>query len=1008
MHFNFKPLIKSFLILLILVTTVMGQGAIKGVVTDSLTSETLIGANVFIMGTGFGAATDFEGEYRINGIPAGDYTLIVSYIGYISKEYPVKIEQNKTLQLDAELALDVVLSDEVVITAQAAGQVAAINQQLNSNTIVNIVSEEKIQELPDANAAESVGRLPGVSLLRSGGEANKIILRGMSDKYTSVTLDGVKIPSTDAEERGIDLSAISQSSLAGIELYKALTSDKDADAIAGSVNLVTKKAPKKQEIRVQLNGGYNDVMASFRQYDLSAKYGERFFNGALGLQVNGNIENKIRSNERININYTQTGANLSDYFVNNLTVLFTDEIRTRNGASIILDFNTPDDGNIKFNNTFNGTKRDYLTSQRDFPNGGGTSQTGGVTYQYRDREQEIQTFTSSLTGDNRLFGFGINWGLSFAQSISDFPYDYQLDFTEPSFAGESGMGNPPGGIKDHPEQLIDYAYNNFLAATLSQGFKRTQHNVDKDKSLHLNVTKEYSFMKNLSGSLKFGAKYKEKTRTNNNTYKYAPYYLGYWQPYENVPGEGIRPKDLSGTYFDAFFQRYQDNHLNNTVSFQEFLDDPIQSKDIFAGYPLNPLINRDKLRQWYDLNQYGVSQSGGVLEYYDDPSFEAQYYNISEAVAAAYIMNTLKLGQSFVFIAGVRVEHENNNYKNKYSESRFSGFPVPIATTRDTTANYSETIVLPNFHLNIKATDWMNIRMAAYKALARPDFNMRLNTYFAWRPAAVGSGKQLIVGNPKLKTAKAWNYEINTSFYGNEIGLITVSAFYKEIVDMYHMLNQINTSGNVLFEKLGLDTQTLHDGTYQLTIPYNSPQKSKVWGFEFEHQINFTWLPGVLQNLVLSYNVSYVKSETSLIGSTTDTTYSIVNVGGIPLQLPSYSERAIEYKQQLENQPELFGNISLGYDYEGVSVRISLFHQSQYNLTFSPNGWSDRIISPFTRLDLVVKYQYNENLSFHANISNLTNIKENNELNNTFIGYKVLRSSEFYGLTADFGVRIDL
>ena len=80
---------------------------------------------------------------------------------------------------------DIVESETVIVSAQAAGQVAAINQQLSSNTIVNVISEEKIQELPDANAAEAIGRLPGVSIQRSGGEANKITLRGLSDKYTS-------------------------------------------------------------------------------------------------------------------------------------------------------------------------------------------------------------------------------------------------------------------------------------------------------------------------------------------------------------------------------------------------------------------------------------------------------------------------------------------------------------------------------------------------------------------------------------------------------------------------------------------------------------------------------------------------------------------------------------------------------------------------------------------------------------------------------------------------------
>ncbi|MCB0742969.1 MAG: TonB-dependent receptor, partial [Ignavibacteriae bacterium] len=977
---------------------ILGQGNISGTISDSLTNNSLIGANAVLLGTSMGAATDFDGKYKISRVPAGTYKLRVSYIGYKPKEFNINVVDDKTLNLDVFLLADIVEGETVIVSAQAAGQVAAINQQLSANTIVNIISEEKIQELPDANAAEAIGRLPGVSLSRSGGEANKIILRGLSDKYTSVTLDGVRIPSTDAQERGIDLSAISQSSLAGIELYKALTPDKDADAIAGSVNFVTKKAPSEREIRAVLKGGYNDVMNSAKQYDFSLKYGERFLDDLFGVQLTGNLENKIRSSESISLGYDQNIENQTSYFINEFNVQFTDEIRKRNGISAILDYNTPDDGNIKFNSTYYSTKRDYITHNRDYPNGGGESQyLGGVTYSYRDREQEIETFSTSLTGDNSLLGINLYWGLSFAQSTSDYPYDYQLDFSEPSDAGNAGMKSTPQ-FKDHPEQLVPFAYNNFQVASLAGAYYTTQDNLDKDKSIFLNLKKDYTLGTLFSGELKAGGKYKSKNRTNHSTQNFAPYYLGGWSPNKRLSDGSVVAKDFTGTYFEDFYLGYLANPLDNTLSFLEFLDDTPQTRKLYDLYELNPLINRDKLREWYELNKDGVS------EYYNDPTQKANYYDITESVASGYLMNTLKIGQGLTFIAGVRLEQENNDYKNAYSRQSGGGFPSVTLLTRDTTSSYTESVVLPNFHFNIKATDFLNIRLAAYKALARPDFNMRLNTYFAWRPAAVGGNRQLIVGNPILKTAKAWNYEINTSFFGNNIGLFSVSAFYKEIEDMYHLLNQINTTGNVLFNALGLNTTTIHKGDYQLTIPYNSPKTSKVWGFELEHQINFTFLPGYFKNIVLSYNASLVKSETSLIGSKTDTTFNVI--GGIPF--PSYSEHAIEYTQQLEEQPEFFGNISLGYDIAGFSGRVSVFHQSEYFRSFSPSKRSDRVIAAYTRVDLALKQKITDNISVQLNLNNLTNIKEENLLNNQVNGYKILRSSSLYGLTADLGVRIDL
>lgn len=1004
--FSYKLLIA--VLFLCVMGTVYGQGRISGSVTDSLTQSELISANIILMGTSIGTATDIEGDYRIQNVPAGNYQMKVSYIGYKPKTITVTVVDGKTVNVDVQLLQDIYESETVVVSAQASGQVAAINQQLSSNTIVNVVSEEKIQELPDANAAEAIGRLPGVSLLRSGGEANKVILRGLSDKYTYVTVDGVKVPSTDSQERGVDLSTISQNNLAGIELYKALTSDKEADAIAGSINLVTKKAPEGRYFRAVMKGGYNRLMNSAEQYNFSGKYSERFFNSLLGVQVSGNIEQNIRSNERYNLDWTiNTGASGEDYHINELGLTFTDEMRDRHGANLILDYALSDGGVIKFNNSYSFTKRDYLTHYRNYPSDGGSGQVSGVSYEFRDREQEISTFSSALTGENHIFGFDINYGVSYAQSKAEFPYDYEMSFTEASDSGRAGMRAGIPDIKENPEIFVDYAYNNFRAASLSEAWYRTQDNFEKDRSAYLDISRQYTLGDMFSGTFKFGGRYRIKSRSNLQSEHYAPYYITWWKPYMQLDDGSVVVKDLTGTEFDLFYDLYQQTS-NRNASFAYFFNGDPENRDLFDKYSLYPLINRDKLRAWYDLNKNGITQDGKTPEYVYNPATEAFNYEISESVAAGYLMNTLNIGQNIIFIAGVRMEYEDNEYENKWSPVQIGGFPVPTGVAADTGATYIERVWLPNFQLNIKATDWMNVRLAAYKALARPDFNMRLNTYFAWDPASVSGHSQLVMGNPNLKTAKAWNYEINTSFYGNEIGLISVSAFYKEITDMYHMLEGYPTRGNLLTNSLGLGWSTPFKGDYEITVPYNSPDKSKVWGFEFEHQVNLAFLPGLLKNIIIGYNFSFVKSETTLIASAVDTTYSEVEIiPGVVVLVPEYTTYRTSRTQPLENQPEFFGNVSLGYELGGFSGRISLFHQGDYTRLYSASGRGDRKIKAYTRLDLSLKYQILENLSVLLNVNNLNNIAEDDIQVNKVEGYEILRRSELYGTTLDFGVRVE-
>ena len=983
------------LVILIIATALFGQGDIRGVITDAATSKPLAGANVFIVGTSLGSATDLEGVFRIMRVPPGRYTLRVSYIGYQTKDTEVQIE-TKAVELDVALIFDVIEGKTVEVTAQFEGQAAAINQQITSNTIINVVSEEKIQELPDANAAESIGRLPGVSILRSGGEANKIILRGLEDKYTNVTIDGVKIPPTDATSRGVDLSTLSQSSLAGIELFKALTPDKDGDALAGSINLVTKKAPEIRKIKLDLKGDYNHLMESANQYDFSLRYGERFFNNFLGVQLAGNLEKRIRSNERINVDYNQNpNASEAGFFIDDFLLEFTDEIRKRDGFSLLLDLNTPDNGSIRINNVFGRTKRDYVWSTRDYPSNGGGNQSGNPVFEYRDREQEINTFNSSIRGDNNLLGLKLNWGLSFGQSESDFPFDYETIFVEPSGMRASSM------FQSNPAQLISYAENNFSNANLYWAYYRSQNNVDKERTAFIDIARQYLFNKKISGEIKIGGRYKAKDRLNDRTEDLTPYYLGRWQPYELLADGTIQKKDFTGTYFEDWQKMG-----GLFIPIDQFFSNP-SSRNVYGSYTLNPLIDRNRLRQWYELNRYGVDITGNQFEVWPNPLIKYDDYNVTEKVGAGYIMNTLHFGQTVTVIAGVRIENEENDYISSYMPKPVSGFPVPANSIRDTTSSASQTIILPNLNIAVSPFDFMKLRIAAYKALARPDFNMRLERYIAGRPAEVGTQFQVYVGNPELKTAQAWNYEFNTSFFSKTIGLISLSAYYKEIEDMCHMLNNFNTVGDTLLQRFGIGWASQMKTTpYNLTLPYNSPKPTKVWGFEFEHQINLNFLPGLLKNIVLSYNASIVRSETFIWGSKIDSLF-YDPPGPIP---PTWRKFTVleGRTQKLEGMPEFFGNISLGYDVGKFSGRISLFHQGEHNVSYSASGLSDQITNAYTRIDLALKQRITDNLSLFINISNLTNVEDGTSIYNRVEDRKLFNQSEKYGLTADLGVTLQL
>ncbi len=992
------------------------RGTFQGLVLDSLTSSPLAGANIFLTGTGLGASADLDGHFRITNIPAGTYSVRISYIGYSTLTLELSFGEDETLNMNIMLLPQEVQGKEVVVTAQMKGQLAAINQQVSASTIVNVVSEEKIQELPDANAAESIGRLPGISIIRSGGEASKVVLRGLSSKFSNITVDGVTIPGTDSTSRDIDLSMIPQGSLAGVELYKALLPDQDGDAIAGTINLVTRKAPSERLLRFDLKGDYNRLMNSANQYDISGRYGERFFNDLLGVQLQGNLESKIRSKENTDTQYGDfdnpnlpmydpTSHFRNDYKINQFTVAFTNETRRRSGGQVIFDLNTPDSGLVKLSGLYNGTQREIVINSRIYPAG-----ASGATwdYIYRYTKVGINTANASIQGKNFLSGFELDWNASYAHSKVDNPFDYEMDFTEtPGVL--PGQSIPSG--RDHPElNIIPYAANDYSAAACSSAVYYQQQNFERERVASLNVARKYVLSGGLSGELKGGGKYKERSRRMDRSELDDNSYLhGFYST--NVDGSTI---NLTGT-------RFEDYYLHRTVvspSLSDFINQPAATRDLLGLYKMSPIIDKGAMKQWYDLNRDGVS--GASLEYNANGQATLDQYGVTEAVSAAFLMNTLNIGRAITFMAGIRVEKEANDYDARFSPGGLQTIGIVVSAPAgivDTTTTYGETVWLPNAQLILRPTDFLTFRLAAYRALARPDYNLRLPQFIL----GTFTPTRLTLGNPNLRDTKAWNFEINTQIYGNRVGLVSVSVFYKKIDDMYHqMLNaNISRSFDSLLTAVGVTWQDAEpfqsllarSTSYSLTVPYNSTRPTYVWGLEFEHQMNLGFLPGYLSNISLSYNLSITRSETYVILTETraDSVWQVNPhtgegrwVLGPPYNVP------VEAKRQSENQPTLYGNAAIGYDIGGFSARLSVFYQSQYVQQYSPDGVNDIRVDSFTKWDIALRQQLSRMFSLYLNINNITNVKETTSRANTVMGWNIVRAAEFYGTTANFGLRVTL
>ena len=236
-----------------------GKGSIAGRVTDS-SSGALIGAQVTVQPKSASVVSDAQGQFFINDLEPGSYTVTITYVGFQSFTKTVSVAAGQAASVEAKLDVEA-QSLEVLVTAErASGEAEAVNRELVADNIVQVLPAEVIRSLPNANMADALGRLPSVTIERDEGEGKYVQIRGTEPRLANLTIDGVNTPSPESGVRQIKLDAIPADIVESVEINKTLQANMDPDGIGGSVNLVTKTAGERPTVNISGMGGYTPII----------------------------------------------------------------------------------------------------------------------------------------------------------------------------------------------------------------------------------------------------------------------------------------------------------------------------------------------------------------------------------------------------------------------------------------------------------------------------------------------------------------------------------------------------------------------------------------------------------------------------------------------------------------------------------------------------------------------------------------------------------------------------
>lgn len=792
------------------------NGRITGRVTDSTGEVPFQDARVSLPDLDRSTVSDRNGEFLFDDVPAGEYEIVAEYVGAEPTTATATVTAGETARVDLVIGQDVSRLQNILVVGQTAGQAAALSRQREATNVKTVVASDFIGQFPDQNVAESLQRIPGVSVARDQGEGRFAIIRGLDPGFNSTTINGVRVPGPEDDTRAVNLDVIGSDLVDSLEVSKTVTPDMDADAVGGNIEIKSLSAfDRGDSVSARVEGSYNELRSSTspkasltgtRLFSLgggsdnfgvaaSVSWFERDFGSDNVESAEWPLEEGPDGNEF----RTLVEGEQRDYTIT----------RERLGATFNLDYR-PTPGSEYYLRTLYSDFGDdevqltnvFVFDEGDITELDGDSGTfdGGEIEKLSEGRYEVQEILSVIAGGKNLVD---DWTIDYNIAFSLANEDNQGALDSAFIAEDLLMGYDISGDPETPRLLTpggeidDASLYELDELVLENSFTE-----EREWALELNFRRDF-LLANRMAFVKFGAKGRFRDKEADLD---AFVYEGF--------GGDFTLADFAGSGLDYPLGNY--GAFGDFGAITRFFND-----------------NRDS----FELNE-------------DDSLIDSELedYDLIEDIHAGYIMGGIELDR-LRLLGGVRVEN---------TELDQDGTRVVVDETAEQElqvqpfrADKSYTDVLPGLHARWELSQRSFFRAAYTETIARPAFEIAAPRQEIEVQEGDGEVERVAeLGNPDLDPLQSRNIDLFFDHYPvGRVSALTAGVFYKDIEDFFVRTDSAGAPG---FEEFDEAIRTING------------EGATLWGVELGYVEQLSMLPSPFDGLLLAANYTYTDSDATL------------------------------------------------------------------------------------------------------------------------------------------------